>query len=66
MAPLMSSQTVRSGTYALFLSQVEYRPKTNTAVLWKTSHTKGRSHLRDGKKKEVKKVNRVDVIPTQE
>jgi hypothetical protein len=22
---------------------VEYRPNTNTAILWKTGHTKGRS-----------------------
>jgi hypothetical protein len=35
-------------------------------ILWKTGHTKGRSHTERGLKKEVKKVNIFDVLPTQE
>jgi hypothetical protein len=36
-------------------------------ILWKADHTKGRSHMRErGEKKVVKKVNMVDVLPTQE
>jgi hypothetical protein len=32
---------------------VEYRPNTNTAaIVWKIGHTKGRSHMREGKVKE--------------
>jgi hypothetical protein len=45
---------------------VEYRPNTNISNI-KTGHTKGRSHMREGgQKKEVKKVNIVDVLPIQE
>jgi hypothetical protein len=46
---------------------VEYRPNTNAAILWKTGHTNGRSHMREaGWKKDVKKVNMVDVLSIQE
>jgi hypothetical protein len=31
-----------------FLSYVEYRPNTNTAMLCKTNHAKGRSYTREG------------------
>jgi hypothetical protein len=31
---------------ACFPSYMEYRPNTNTAILWKTGHTKTRSHIR--------------------
>jgi hypothetical protein len=31
-----------------FLSYVEYRPSINTAILWNTGHTAGRSHTRGG------------------
>jgi hypothetical protein len=34
-----------------FLSYVEYRPNTNTAILWKTGHAKGKSHMRGGGKR---------------
>jgi hypothetical protein len=35
----------------------------NTAILWKTGHTKGRSHMRGGgQKKEVMKIDMVDVL----
>jgi hypothetical protein len=27
---------------------VDYRPNTNIAILWKTGHTKERSHTRGG------------------
>jgi hypothetical protein len=30
----------------MFLSFVEYRPNTNAALLWKTGHTNGRSHMK--------------------
>jgi hypothetical protein len=33
---------------ACFLSCVEYRPNTNTSILSKTGHTKGKSHMREG------------------
>jgi hypothetical protein len=39
-----------------FLLYMECRPNTNTVILWKTSHAKGRSQ-------EVKKVNMVDLLP---
>jgi hypothetical protein len=46
---------------------VEYRPKPNIAILQKTGHDKGKSHMRGGwKKKEVKKVNMVDVLSIQQ
>jgi hypothetical protein len=49
-----------------FFSYVEYRPNINTAILWKTGHTKALlSHIWEGKK-EVKKVNVVVVLSTQE
>jgi hypothetical protein len=42
---------------------VEYGPNMNTAILCKTGHTKGLSPVREGwQKKEVKKVNIVDVL----
>jgi hypothetical protein len=51
-----------------FLSYVEYRPNTYIAILQKIGHTKGRSHMRGerAKKKEVKKVNILDVLSIQE
>jgi hypothetical protein len=50
-----------------FISYVEYRPNTNTAILRKTGHAKGRSLTEDGRwKKEVKRVNMVDVLSAQE
>jgi hypothetical protein len=37
------------------------------AILQKTGHTNGRSLMREGQpKKEVKKMNMVDVLPIQE
>jgi hypothetical protein len=33
-----------------FLSYVEYRPNKNTAILWKTDHTRG-GHIKEGKVK---------------
>jgi hypothetical protein len=37
------------------------------AILWKTGHAKGKSHTRGGgEKKEVKKMNMVDVLSMQE
>jgi hypothetical protein len=45
-----------------FLSYVKYRPNTIIAILWKTGHAKGGSHIREGVyKNEVKKVNIIDV-----
>jgi hypothetical protein len=46
---------------ACFLSYVEYRPNTNTAVLWKIGHAKGKTQ--EG---SYKKVNIVDVLSIQE
>jgi hypothetical protein len=31
----------------VFFSYEEYRPNTNTTILWKTGHTKGESHMRE-------------------
>jgi hypothetical protein len=46
-----------------FLSYVEYRPKTNASNIMKTGHTKGRSPMREEQqKKEVKKMNMVDIL----
>jgi hypothetical protein len=54
-------------TGCMFSSYVEYRPNTNIAILRKTGHTNGRSLTGEGGwKKEVKKVNMVDVLPVQE
>jgi hypothetical protein len=45
----------------------ENRPSnTNTAILQKTGHTKGRSLMRVGGQKKAKKVNIVDVFSIQE
>jgi hypothetical protein len=41
--------------------------KTNASILWKTVHTKGRSHMRgEESSKEAKKVNIVGVLAIQE
>jgi hypothetical protein len=47
---------------------VEYRNNTNTSnIIKKSGHAKGRPYTREGQyKKEVKKVNIVDVLPIQE
>jgi hypothetical protein len=53
-------QKAKSHMLSLIL---EYRPNTNTAILWKTGHAKG-GHKREGGgyKKEVKKVIMVDAL----
>jgi hypothetical protein len=35
-----------------FLLYVEYRPNTNTVILWKTGHAMGRSPYKEGTVKE--------------
>jgi hypothetical protein len=41
--------------------------KIHTSILWKTCHTKRRSHTRkEGLKKKVKNVNMVDILSIQE
>jgi hypothetical protein len=52
---------------ACSLSHVEYRPKTNTVILWDTGHTKKRSCI-EGilQAKETKNLNVVDVLSVQE
>jgi hypothetical protein len=58
---------VQKAKAARFLSYVEFRPNTNTAILWKTGHAKRRSHTREGRwTQEVKKVNMVDELSIQE
>jgi hypothetical protein len=58
---------VRSPKDTCFLPYVEYRPNTNTAILWRTCHAKGRSHIREGGyKKEINKINIIDVFSIQE
>jgi hypothetical protein len=48
-------------------SYVDYRPKTNAAVLWDTGHTKGRPRTGGiGQGKETKNLNVVDVLTVQE
>jgi hypothetical protein len=44
---------------------VEYRPKTNTEILWKTGHAKGKSHTREVGK-EYGRVNIVQILCTLE
>jgi hypothetical protein len=53
---------------ACFLSSVGCRPKANISNFMKNrSFDNGRSHMREGElKKEVKKVNMVDVLSIQE
>jgi hypothetical protein len=54
---------VQKAKVTCFLSYTEYRSNTNIAILGKTVHAKGRSHtIQGGKKKEVNKVNMVDVF----
>jgi hypothetical protein len=49
-----------------FLSYVEYISNTNTSNIMKNRSPKGRSPMRERwEKKEVKKVNMVDVLPIQ-
>jgi hypothetical protein len=46
---------------------VKYRPKTNAAILWDASYTKGRSHMGAiGQEKDTKNLNVVDVLCIQE
>jgi hypothetical protein len=48
-------------------SYVNYRSKTNIAILWDTGHTKGRLHTRwIGQGKETKYLNVIDVLTVQE
>jgi hypothetical protein len=52
---------------AYYPSYVDYKPKTNAAILWNMGHTKGRSHaggIRQGK--ETKSMNVFDVLTVQE
>jgi hypothetical protein len=50
---------VQRAKCACFLSYVEYRSNTNTTMLLKTGHAKGRSCTREGGyNKEVMKVKR--------
>jgi hypothetical protein len=42
------------------------QPDTNIAILWKTGHNMGRSHISEGKKNVVKKVNMAEVLSIQE
>jgi hypothetical protein len=59
----MKLARLRKSKDAHFLSCVEYRPNTNTAMLWKTGHAKGKSHMKGGRvKKEANKVNMVNVL----
>jgi hypothetical protein len=52
---------------ACFLSYVDYRPKTNAAVLWVTDHTKGRPHIGGiGQGRATKNLNVIDVLTVQE
>jgi hypothetical protein len=50
---------------AYFLSYMEYRPKTNAAILWDTDHTKGWSRtgwVRQGNETKNLNLNVVDVL----
>jgi hypothetical protein len=48
-------------------SYVEYRLKTNAAMLWDSDHTKGRPWTEAiGQGKEIKNLNVVDVLSVQE
>jgi hypothetical protein len=48
-------------------SHVDCRPKTNTAILWGTGHTKVRlCKGRIGPGREIKNLNVVDVLTVQE
>jgi hypothetical protein len=48
-------------------SYADYRPKTNTAILWNTGHTKERSPTGGiGQGKETKNFNVVDVLTVLE
>jgi hypothetical protein len=49
-----------------FLNIGNINPIQIQAILWKTGHTKGRSLTGEGgQKKEVKKMNMVEVLPIQ-
>jgi hypothetical protein len=51
----------------VFSPYMDYRTNANTAILWKTGHTKGKSHIRGvRKKKETKMMIMVDVFSIQE
>jgi hypothetical protein len=45
---ILSKVRFRRPKVACFLSYVEYRPNTNTAILQETDHGKKRSHTREG------------------
>jgi hypothetical protein len=51
---------------SLLLEWLPSRTQT-TAILWKTGHAKGRLPVREVRqKKEIKKVNMIDVLPIRE
>jgi hypothetical protein len=61
LARLGRPKITRSPSYA------DYRPKTNAAILWDTSHTKERLCKGGiGQGKETKNLNEVDVLTVQE
>jgi hypothetical protein len=47
---ILSEVRCRRPKVIYFLSYVEYRPKTNTAILWKEGHSKG-GHIWEGEGK---------------
>jgi hypothetical protein len=48
-------------------SYVDYRPKTNAAILWDTGHTKGRLCIGGiGQGKATKNLDVVDMLMVQE
>jgi hypothetical protein len=60
---ILSEVRLRRPKSGCSLSYVEYKPKTNVAILWVTCHTKRRSHMGEiGQGKETKNLNVVDVF----
>jgi hypothetical protein len=58
---------LRCPKVACFPSYVDYRSKTNAAILWDKCHTKGRLCKEGiGQGKETKNLNEVDVFIVQE
>jgi hypothetical protein len=52
---------------ACSFSYVDYRSKTNAAILWEADHTKRKSHTRRyGQGKETKNLNVVDLLSVEE
>jgi hypothetical protein len=59
----VKSARLRRPKVACSLSYVDYRPSTNAAILWDTSHTKGRAvHRREEQGTETEILSVVDVL----